>query len=198
MRIVGASNTLVSLLRDRLTANQELGEYSVELYTTRQFKEPANNKISLFLYRLEIDETRRQVELHSNLSDPLRSGKRMSLGLELYYLLTVWGMGSAFGEHAMLQACMNIFDEFAIIPAELFDPTESDWEPNESLRISLAQQSNEDMMRIWDSLESPYQLSVAYIVRTVRLRPKNLENELATTRSLVVGQLGSLHRGSTP
>jgi hypothetical protein len=198
MSIVGASNTLVSLLRDQLTTNEDLGEYSVELYTTRQFKEPANNKISLFLYRIEIDEARRQVETRSNLASSLQSSKRVSLGLELYYLLTVWGMGSAFGEHAMLQACMNVFDEFAIIPAELIDSSQSDWEANDNLRISLTQQSNEDMMRLWDSLESPYQLSVAYIVRTVRLRPREVASELATSRSLVVGNRGTRQNGNTP
>lgn len=198
MSIVGASNTLVSLLRDQLTTNEDLGEYSVELYTTRQFKEPANNKISLFLYRIEIDEARRQVETRSNLASSLQSSKRVSLGLELYYLLTVWGMGSAFGEHAMLQACMNVFDEFAIIPAELIDSSQSDWEANDNLRISLTQQSNEDMMRLWDSLESPYQLSVAYIVRTVRLRPREVTSELATSRSLVVGNRGTRQNGNTP
>jgi len=35
--------------------------------------------------------------------------------------------------------------------------------------VSLASMNHEDMMRLWDGFDLPYQLSVSYLVRTVRL-----------------------------
>jgi len=198
MSILGASQTLVELLSNQLRASQELGGYTVELYTTKQFKSPADNRISLFLYRVDIDEARRQVELSGANGSASRPLRRFALGLELYYLLTVWGKGSASGEHEMLQACMNVFEEFAIVSGDLLDSNQTDWEPNESLRITLAQLSNEDMLRLWDSLESPYQLSVSYVVRTVRLRPRITLTDVATTRTLALGGQNDPSSGNTP
>jgi hypothetical protein len=37
--------------------------------------------------------------------------------------------------------------------------------------------SNEDLMRIWDALERPYTNSVPYVLRTIRLRLKEIGSE---------------------
>jgi len=104
----------------------------------------------------------------------------------LSYLLTVWGQNSASGKQLMLQHCMEILQEFAIVQGAWLSPSYS-WEPEDALRISLAPMHHEDMMRLWDGFDLPYQLSVPYLVRTARLAPRERIEVPATNRALAFG-----------
>ncbi len=185
MSIAGASATLLRLLEDQLNATGGLGGYSVSLFSTRNFAAGLTNQIALFLYRVDIDEARRQVEL-PRLAPT--APKRFALGLELYYLLTVWGNQSAEGEQQMLGRCMEIFERHPLLSGTLLAPSYP-WEGNDALRLSLAQLSTEDMLRLWDSLEPPYQLSIPYVVRTARLATRErTDGGLADSRTAVLVQ----------
>lgn len=183
--IPGASDTMVSLLLNQLEAR--LGPardgFAVELFRSAQYSGPPTNTISLLLYRVDVDEARRFGD--SQAVPPSRLGSRW-LGLELSYLLTVWGQSSASGEQRMLQHCMEILQEFAIVRGSWLSPSFS-WEPDDALRISLAPMNHEDMMRLWDGFDLPYQLSVPYLVRTVRLAARESGEAPVTSRSLAFG-----------
>jgi len=183
--IPGTSDTLVSLLQgqleDRLGISR--GGFAVSLFHSAQFTGPPTNTVSLLLYRVDIDATRRSVQTPAG---PAPRANRQWLGLELSYLLTVWGQNSASGEQGILQHCMEILQEFSILQGSLLSPAHS-WDPEDALRISLASMNHEDMMRLWDGFDLPYQLSVSYLVRTVRLAPRESENGLTTSRVLALG-----------
>lgn len=84
----------------------------------------------------------------------------------------------------MLARCMDILDRHAVVSGALLDPGYP-WEPEDGLRVSLAHLSTEDMLRLWDSLEPPYQLSVPYVVRTARLAARERpEPSITDSRSL--------------
>lgn len=182
MFIAGTSATLRRLLEDQLIADGGLNGFTVSLFSTRDFTGALDNRVALFLYRVDIDETRRNVDLPR-----LAPGapRRHAVGLELRYLLTVWGKKDAEGEQVMLARCMDILDRHALISGPLLDPAYP-WEAEDSLRVGLDHLSTEDMLRLWDSLEPPYQLSVPYVVRTARLAArKEADNALADSRTLV-------------
>jgi hypothetical protein len=183
MFVAGASATLLRLLEDQLDATGGRGNYSVSVFSSRNFVPGLTNQVALFLYRVDIDEARRQVELPRRTpTEP----KRFALGLELSYLLTVWGSQSAEGEQQMLGRCMDILDRHPLLTGDLLAPGYP-WEPSDALRVSIAQLSTEDMLRLWDSLEPPYQLSVPYLVRTARLAARErVEPVIADTRTLAV------------
>jgi len=61
------------------------------------------------------------------------------------------------------------------------------WEPEDALRISMAPMKHEDMMRLWDGFDLPYQLSVPYLVRTVRLAPREKSEMPVTSSTLAIG-----------
>jgi hypothetical protein len=165
MTLAGVGKSLILLLRDGYQAlHGGLEGLSFELFTTTSFESAPSNKVSLFLYRLEIDPTRRHKELPPRtLSEPPRS----ALSLDLRYLLTVW-VGDAEREHQILQDCIEIFERHAIVSGPRLDSTYP-WEPDDALRLSIDSVSHEDMMRLWDLLEPTYRLSVPYVVRSVRL-----------------------------
>jgi hypothetical protein len=183
--IPGTSDTLVSLLTRQLEAR--LGPvrdgFAVELFRSAQYTGPPTSTVSLLLYRVDVDEARRSGDTPA--VPPTRSGARW-LGLELSYLLTVWGQNSASGEQLMLQHCMEILQEFAIVQGSWLSPAYS-WAPEDALRVSLAPMNHEDMMRLWDGFDLPYQLSVPYLVRTVRLAARENGEGPVTSRGLAFG-----------
>lgn len=87
----------------------------------------------------------------------------------------------------MLQCCMEILHEFAIVQGSWLSPSYM-WEAEDALRISLAPMNHEDMMRLWDGFDLPYQLSVPYLVRTVRIAPRLRDDSLVTSRTLALGE----------
>ena len=183
--IAGTSETLVSLLKQQLELllGPTRDGYAVELFRSAQYTGPPTNTVSLLLYRVDVDEARRYSE--SPAAGPTLPGSRW-LGLELSYLLTVWGQSSASGEQRMLQHCMEIMQEFAIVQGSWLSPAYS-WEPEDALRISMAPMNHEDMMRLWDGFDLPYQLSVPYLVRTVRLAPREKSEMPVTSSTLAIG-----------
>lgn len=168
MSIPGVGTTLVRLLETRFKERHGgLEGMSFELFTTTDFEGGSPlNKVSLFLYRLEIDPTQRHREIPpAKLGDPVRS----ALALNLRYLLTVW-VKDAEREHQILQDCIEILERDAIISGALLDGAYT-WEPDAALKVTLDAISHEDMMRLWDLLEPKYRLSIPYLVRTIRLAP---------------------------
>jgi|688.fasta_scaffold198174_3 hypothetical protein len=188
--IPGASDSLVDLLdrelRDLNARHQgKIAQdlFTVKLFQSTNFNDENSNIVSLFLYRVDVDEARRNVEMPP--PGLGRSGSRW-LGLELSYLLTVWGQKSASGEQIVLQHCMEILHEFAILQGSNLSSKHL-WEPEDAMRISLAPMNHEDLMRLWDGFDVPYQLSVPYLVRTVRLAPRESGEALVTSRGLAFG-----------
>ena len=168
MRIDGVSSSLVRLLQRGFTDRYGgLRGFTFRVFRTADFRAGLTSQVGLFLYRVDVDQTRRHVELPR--LGPHAPG-RYALGLELRYLVTVWG-GSAEGEQEILGQCMEILDRNAILSGDQLDPG-APWEEGDALKISLESLTNEDMLRLWDSLEPPYQLSVPYLVRTIRLQPE--------------------------
>lgn len=170
MMIAGVGKTLIHILRDGYQAlHGSLETLSFELFTTTSFEGTPANKVSLFLYRIEVDPTRRHKEIPPRtLAEPPRS----ALAVDLRYLLTVW-VSDAEREHQILQDCIEILERSAIVSGPALDPAYS-WEPDDALRVYLDAVSHEDMMRLWDLLEPKYRLSIPYVVRTVKLSPISL------------------------
>lgn len=163
MSIAGASSSLVKLLQKELSRRGSLGDLTVRTFRTADLVAGIADHVGLFLYRVGVDQTRRHVDLPRV---DVRAPARFALGLELRYLLTVWG-GNALGEQAILGECMEILDQHAVMSGDQLDPAFS-WPLDAALKVSLEPLSNEDILRLWDSLEPPYQLSIPYLVRTLR------------------------------
>lgn len=182
MSIAGASDTLVQLLRARLAATGGLSGYAVEAMQAREIRPNLQDRVGLLLYRVGLDRSRRHVEL-PRLS-PGGPG-RTALGLELHYLLIVWGRTSPEGEQVMLGRCMQILDEHAVLAGPMLSPAYA-WEPGVGLQLTIDTLETEDFLRLWDGFEGPPQLSVPYLVRTARLAPvERAEAPMVDARTLV-------------
>jgi hypothetical protein len=180
--IAGCGQSLVDLLTARLKEANQLGDFDVALMAPREITKNLENRIALILYRIEADPTRRHVELaRATPSSPAR----VCLGLDLHYLLAVWGKGSAAGEQITLGHCMEILDQNAVLTGPLLS-ADYLWDPSDLLKVTLDTVAVDDMWRLWEGIDTAYQLSVPYLVRTALLSPvERIDAPLADTRTLV-------------
>ena len=117
------------------------------------------NRLSLWLYQVTENEFLKN-EPPERVNDALRF---TPLPLNLSYLLTPMS-SSGEADHLLLGKSMQVLYDNAIVL--LRDPVSDVFE---ELRIVFARLSLEELTRIWESLQEPYRLSVAYQVRVTRI-----------------------------
>lgn len=145
-----------SLLRDEINA-------SIELISSGQLaadNASFDNTLTLWLYRVSVNEQLRNVA---------RSGSRVPLHVDLHYLLTSWAQ-TADIEQQLMGWGMRTLQDASILDASLLSP-DGMWEPDEVIHLTPEELSNEDMLRLWDSLEPKYRLSYSYVARVVSMLP---------------------------
>jgi hypothetical protein len=158
-----AYQTLPSDLKDTLPQIQTLSLISSkEMGATPANTEPERPALTLYLYRVTMNEHLRNQPVPGSASDG-----PPPLALDLHYLLTAWGDNSR-DEHRLLGWVMHLLHTHQTLSASDLNE-DGGWEPGEMIQLIPAELSNEDLMRIWDALQRPYSLSVSYIARVVRI-----------------------------
>jgi hypothetical protein len=114
------------------------------------------------------------------------------LALTLYYLVTP-SPGAAADEAAMERAervlgvVLQAFHQNPVIP--VVNLAGEMPEAREELHLSLCRLSVEELTRIWDALDRPYQLSVCFKVNIVRIESVERPGSLVKTREFIAGRL---------
>src|SRR4051794_13520220 len=139
------------------------------LVRTEDFKKGAGSTnvvpalaITVFLYRVDFNKTTR-----STWSGVGSVDGRSHLPLDLHFLITPWA-SNAEDEQRVLGKAMQCLESQPIISGPLLYPTTA-WAPNESVQLVLEDVGTEAVMRIFDSLDADFRLSVPYIARVVRI-----------------------------
>ena len=131
-----------------------------------EIEEPENigTAVTLYLYRITIDEHLRNVPAHHRPQNPA-----YPLSVNLHYLLAIWA-DSALAEHTIMAWVMSQLNQHPILDSATLSP-EAQWRPDDQVHIVPVELSTEDLMRIWDTLLPNYRLSASYIARVVRIDP---------------------------
>ncbi|HUE96980.1 MAG TPA: Pvc16 family protein [Longimicrobiaceae bacterium] len=139
------------------------------LVTTEDFETPGGLGaripgfgISIFPFRIELNRVMRPAWSAAG----SRSG-RGHLPLDLHLLLTPWGSSPEY-ELRVLGRAMQCLEEMPILSGPLLD-TSGGWEPADAVQVILGEISPEEIARTFDSLPHGYKLSVAYLLRVVRV-----------------------------
>lgn len=135
-------------------------------------------RVNLFLYQVvENAFAKNQNKLTQNNGEQ----RYPPLALNLLYLLTPYASDPLSAQRVLSHAMRVFYDHSIIRSAELA----------ESLRLTVAQLAIvlvplplEDLTRIWNSLQTPYRLSVSYEVRVVLI-----ESEIVTAPARVETRL---------
>jgi hypothetical protein len=164
------SRTLANYLEDRLKADPELGAFfvasmRVSLNTPAEMAEREQG-LSVWLYRVLRDEQRLN-------APPERLGpariRRTPLPVRLHYLITpitdAEDESSAETEQMILGKVLQLFHDH---PRLRGTDLESDFEgTGVELTVRLEPMGLEEITRVWDALDRPYQLSVSYEVSVI-------------------------------
>ena len=193
--VAAVTETVLQFLRSNYNPADFDQELEFKVYTAKDFTKPLNAGVSLFLYRIFPNGVHR--------TPPGRigpDGRRFPslLPLDLHMLLTVWGREASL-QHTIAGWMMRTLEDQPIYPAALLNATSPGvFRPDETVELTLTELTNEDLLRIWDTLvQNIYQLSVPYVARVVRIessRPVSVGGGLVHEREMRAAVL----EGATP
>lgn len=145
-----------------------------EPYTSTDFQNPMQTGVSCFLYR---------VFFHGSSRTPAgrltADGRRKTtLPLELHLLLTVWSPDAIF-QQRLAGWMMRVLEDHPLLPAGLLNARmPGAFRPDETVEITIAELSTEDLLRIWETLDTAvFQLSIPYLVRVLAIESVQTEGE---------------------
>lgn len=123
--------------------------------------------VSFLLYRITPNGTHRAP---AGRFDATGRRRRSDLPLDLHYLMTVWG-GEASLQHLIAGWAMRTLEDATVLPASLLNVVAPGaFRPDEIVELSLAELSNEDLLRLWETMgANTFQLSIPYLARVVRI-----------------------------
>jgi hypothetical protein len=139
--------------------------------------------LTLCLYRIDFNKVMRAAW-----SSAAHVDGEAHLPLDLHFLLTAWA-SNAENEYKILGRAMQCIENTPILSGPLLDPIADDWSPQDSIQFCMEELTNEEIMRIFDSLPVDYKLSIPYVARVVVL--DGGENYLDTEVTSVVNQLSA-------
>jgi hypothetical protein len=120
--------------------------------------------VRIFLYHVSVDPHLRN---SGRLSAPDMQPPPLSVAL--HYLFTFWS-NSAENEHLILAWTMLQLQATSLLDATILSP-EAGWTAEETVQLIPEELSTADMMRVWDTLQPEYRLSLGYVARVIRIDP---------------------------
>lgn len=163
--IAVVGQTVLGMLADNIPQT-EFTNARFELYQTSNFTSPMEEGISLFLYRVEINSSLRNLPIRTGLDGISR---RPPLPLDLYYLLTVWAK-DVVKQQRILGWAMRTLEDAPVLSASRlnnFGPESDVFQPNEKIELIYQSLSLQDLSNLWSAFKVSLPMSVAYIARVV-------------------------------
>ncbi len=172
-----------------------LADLDVTLDSPASLQGPGNDdsfaRLNLYLYQVLENEFSKNRPWPTLPSGELRYPP---LALDLYYLLTPYASDTSSAHHVLSHA-MKVLHENSIISGGQL--AESLRLTVEQLAIVLCPMQLEELTRIWNSLQTPYRLSVVYEVRIVLLE-SDIERDASRVLTKIDLHQQTLPPGDTP
>ena len=187
--IAAVGQTILGVLSDACP-RPEFEGCRFELYQSSQFSKPMEEGISLYLYRVAANATRRNLPPRI---DTDGRKHRAPLPLDLFYMLTPWAR-TAERQHRLLGWAMRTLDETPTLHAALLNhfaaPDRETFASDETITVIQEPISVQDMFNLWDFAKHNIQVSVTYVVRLVPLDSLVIEdvNAHVQTRGFDMGK----------
>lgn len=197
--IATVSEAVLQLLRSRYRPEDFDQQLEFRVFTAKDFAQPLTAGVSLFLYRIFPNGVQRTPPAPPQ---PEIGRSPSLLPLDLHFMLTVWGKEASL-QHTLAGWMMRVLEDHPIFPAALLNAVSPGvFRPDETVEVSLTELTNEDLLRIWDTLvQNIYQLSVPYVARVVRIeaqRPLEEGGGLVQERAARAARLLSPAEEATP
>ena len=163
--IAATSKAILGLIEEHCPRSETISP-EFKLYHAEDFERHMSEGFSLYLYRLAVNTSRRNLP-------PRRTadGRRFrpSLPVDLHYVLTPWAV-DAERQQRMLGWSMRFLEDMGILPAGLLNHyvQETDtFRPDEAIEIVCDPLPLQDHFNLWDKLKPRMQTSMTYVARMV-------------------------------
>ena len=187
--IAGVSETLQGVLINAVQALDNPAP-TAELHDLQGNISASPARLTIFLFEVGEDPSARNQPRIRGISGPNTTLTKPPLALVLRYLLTAWG-GDRVTEHRLLGRAMQVLYDGALISGPELQGA-SLRGSNETLKVTLAPLSLENLTRVWWSVQRPYRLSLSYEVRVVNLDSETTERRTPVrTRASEYGTIGA-------
>lgn len=160
---VGAS--IVKLLREQMTPEPISQPEMIGLAS------PADKGdlfLSLYLYNIRDNGENRQTRMIARGTNAIQ---HPPMAVDLYYWLTAYSTAElssrALDEHRILGRAMQVLYDHSVLRGSSVVGTLAD--QNEEVRIVLDTLNGDQLTRMWNFADVPYQLSVGYVVGPVNI-----------------------------
>lgn len=127
-------------------------------------------RVLILLYRASMNAHLRNVGRTTN------PGMRPApMSIDLHFLVSFWAK-SAENEHLVLAWTLRQLHDVPVLDSSILS-REAAWSAEDVIQLIPEEIATEEMMRIWDTLEPNYRLSLSYIARVVRIDPDEVHEE---------------------
>ncbi|WP_235886324.1 DUF4255 domain-containing protein [Paenibacillus cymbidii] len=160
---VGAS--IVKLLREQMTP-EPISQ--PELIGMASPADKGDLFLSLYLYNIRDNGENRQTRMIARGTSAIQ---HPPMAVDLYYWLTAYSTAElssrALDEHRILGRAMQVLYDHSVLRGSSVVGTLAD--QNEEVRIVLDTLNGDQLTRMWNFSDVPYQLSVGYVVGPVNI-----------------------------
>jgi hypothetical protein len=191
-RAIAATGLAIRGFLESSCPTSEFPNAQFELYRSNNFDSPMEIGISLYLYRVQINTSIRNMP-----PSVAPDGKRYRspLPLDLSYMMTAWGQ-TAEVQQRLLGWAMRELENTPILPSSLLNHyvQETDtFRPTETVELICDTISWQDMNTLWDGFKANktnQHLSVTYVARMLLIESQIelAQYPLAQTRVFEVGK----------
>ncbi len=165
--IAAAGQAIIQLLSDS-RPKPEFASAQFDLYQAANFQTPMEEGLSLYLYRVAVNGSRRNLPPRL---EPDGRRRRPPLPLDLYYLVTPWAK-TAVKQQRLLGWAMRTLGDYPILPSNLVNshgPELGIFHAEETVELIYEPLSLQDTFNIWESLKIKMQPSAAYVARMISI-----------------------------
>ena len=187
--IAATGQAMLGLLYDAVPRDQ-FPNAQFELYQMSNFQQPMEEGISLFLYRIAANTSRRNLPPSTG---PDGRRFRPPIPLDLYYIATAWAP-TAVRQQRLLGWAIRMFEDVPVLPTGLlnnYGPEPEIFKQGETVEIILDSLTLQDLNNFWGVSKSSLQLSVGYVARMLHIQSSMPITEYAEvqTREFGVGKV---------
>jgi hypothetical protein len=187
--IAATGQAMLGLLSDAVPRDQ-FPNAQFELYQMSNFQQPMEEGISLFLYRIAANTSRRNLPPTTG-ADGRRF--RPPIPVDLYYIATAWAP-TAVRQQRLLGWAIRMFEDVPILPTGLlnnYGPEPEIFKQGETVEVVLDSLTLQDLNNFWGVSKSSLQLSVGYVARMLHIQSSMpiTEYKEVQTREFGVGKV---------
>ena len=127
-------------------------------------------RVLIFLYRASMN---RHLRNAGRTTDPAM--RPVPLSIDLHYLVTFWAQ-SGENEQLVLAWTMRQLHQLPVLDSSILS-REAAWTAEDLIQLIPEEIDTDELMRIWDTLDPKYRLSLSYIARVVRIDADQVRDE---------------------